>query len=177
MLFSTPNTPNWPTITNLFLIVYIILTNSVLTFGLFINMVALVEVLAGYSSQAVKTLLVDVVLMAIANVLIFSIWYWVIDPPGVEETTREDAPWDFLFPQRAATLPHYEQWAPRYTDYLYVAFTTSYAFSPTDTMPLHPTRQAVDAPAGGDLDRHPDRDRRQRDQYPGWPCVKNRFGG
>jgi uncharacterized membrane protein len=81
-----------------------------------------------------------VVLMAVSNVLIFSIWYWVIDPPGVEKVQREDAPWDFLFPQRAATVPHYENWAPKYTDYLYVAFTTSYAFSPTDTMPL--TRRA-----------------------------------
>jgi hypothetical protein len=25
---------------------------------------------------------------------------------------------------------------PRYTDYLYLAFTTSFAFSPTDTLPL-----------------------------------------
>ena len=114
----------------------IIITNGVLTFGLAINMLALVAVLAGYSSQDVSTLLVDVVLIAIANVLIFSIWYWVIDPPGVEETQHEDAPWDFLFPQRVATLPHYEQWTPKYTDYLYVAFTASYAFSPTDTMPL-----------------------------------------
>ena len=31
-------------------------------------------------------------------------------------------------------------WLPRYTDYLYVAFTTTFAFSPTDTMPL--TRRA-----------------------------------
>ena len=48
--------------------------------------------------------------------------------------------WDFLFPQRGANLPHYESWPPRYTDYLYLAFTTSFAFSPTDTLPL--TRRA-----------------------------------
>jgi hypothetical protein len=29
---------------------------------------------------------------------------------------------------------------PRYTDYLYLAFTTRFAFSPTDTLPL--TRRA-----------------------------------
>ena len=51
-----------------------------------------------------------------------------------------DEPWDFLFPQRGADLPHYESWLPRYTDYLYLAFTTSFAFSPTDTLPL--TRRA-----------------------------------
>ena len=118
----------------------IIVVNGALTLGLFINMLALVAILSGLASQDIKTLLTDVVLMAISNVLIFSIWYWVIDPPGVEETQREDAPWDFLFPQRADTLPYYENWVPRYTDYLYVAFTASFAFSPTDTMPL--TRRA-----------------------------------
>jgi hypothetical protein len=118
----------------------IIITNGVLTFGLMVNMLALMTVLAGFSAQDIKTLLIDVVLLAITNVLIFSIWYWIIDPPGVEETQRQDEPWDFLFPQRAASVPHYESWAPRYTDYIYLAFTTSFAFSPTDTMPL--TRRA-----------------------------------
>jgi hypothetical protein len=118
----------------------VIVTNSILTIGLVVNMLALLGVLSGYSSEDVRVLLTDVVLMAVTNVLIFSIWYWVIDPPGVEDAPREDAPWDFLFPQRAASVPKYEQWAPRYTDYLYVAFTTSFAFSPTDTMPL--TRRA-----------------------------------
>jgi uncharacterized membrane protein len=78
--------------------------------------------------------------MAVTNILIFSIWYWIIDPPGIDETKREDAPWEFLFPQRGASLPHYESWVPRYTDYLYLAFTASFAFSPTDTLPL--TRRA-----------------------------------
>ena len=118
----------------------IIITNSLLTLGLFINMSALLDALTRFSSKAVESLLVDVFLMAVSNILIFSIWYWIIDPPGIDETKREDARWEFLFPQRGASLPHYESWAPRYTDYLYLAFTTSFAFSPTDTLPL--TRRA-----------------------------------
>jgi hypothetical protein len=118
----------------------IIITNGVLTFGLAINMIALAQALVGLSGKAIGTMLFDVLLMAVTNILIFSIWYWVIDPPGVEEDPREDDAWDFLFPQRQATIPHYENWLPRYTDYLYVAFTTTFAFSPTDTMPL--TRRA-----------------------------------
>jgi hypothetical protein len=118
----------------------IIVVNSLLTFGLLFNMIALTLVLVGLSSQAAKVLLVDVFFMAITNILIFSIWYWIIDPPGVEEEQRVDEPWDFLFPQRGESLPFYESWIPRYTDYLYLAFTTSFAFSPTDTLPL--TRRA-----------------------------------
>jgi hypothetical protein len=118
----------------------IIITNGVLTFGLFINMSALLDSLSRMTSKAATLLIADVVLMAVTNFLIFSVWYWIIDPPGLDETQRTDAPWDFLFPQRGAGLPHYELWVPRYTDYLYLAFTTSLAFSPTDTLPL--TRRA-----------------------------------
>jgi len=118
----------------------IILVNGMLTLGLIVNMTTLMGVLSGFTSQGVKLLLVDVVLMAITNILIFSIWYWVIDPPGIEDSPHADRAWDFLFPQRGSRLPHYETWLPRYTDYLYLAFTTSFAFSPTDTMPL--TRRA-----------------------------------
>jgi hypothetical protein len=62
--------------------------------------------------------------MATSNILIFSVWYWLIDPAGIEDVSRADEPWDFLFPQRSSPLPHYDGWVPRYADYLFVAFTT-----------------------------------------------------
>ena len=114
----------------------IVVVNSLLTLGLFMSLTALTDVLFRLTTRGVDTLLVDVLLMAITNILIFSIWYWIIDPPGVDETRADDAPWDFLFPQRAAPIPNYEVWLPRYSDYLYLAFTTSFAFSPTDVLPL-----------------------------------------
>ncbi len=98
------------------------------------------EVLAGLSSRSAGTLITDVALIAVSNILIFSIWYWIIDPPGVVEVQPSTQPWAFLFPQRASVLPHFESWSPRYSDYLFLAFTTSFAFSPTDTLPL--TRSA-----------------------------------
>jgi hypothetical protein len=118
----------------------IILTNAIFTLGLLLNMISLLDILRGVVYQKVESLLLDVILLAIANILLFSIWYWIIDPPGVDGSVRDDEPWDFLFPQRAQTIPNYENWVPRYTDYIYLAFTTSFAFSPTDTLPL--TRRA-----------------------------------
>jgi len=118
----------------------IIIANSALTIGLLMNMTALTDVLAGLTTKTAQVLLVEVFFMAVSNILIFSVWYWIIDPPGVEEIQRVDEPWDFLFPQRAENLPYYESWIPRYTDYLYLAFTTSFALSPTDVLPL--TRRA-----------------------------------
>ena len=118
----------------------IVVANTLFTAALLDHTNALLGVLFGSVSHAIGTLLLDVALMAVSNILIFSIWYWIIDPPGVDERQREDEPWEFLFPQRGSSLPHYESWVPRYTDYLFVAFTTSFAFSPTDALPL--TRRA-----------------------------------
>ena len=114
----------------------IILANAVLTLSLLDHADALVTVLFGVTSRAVVSLLFDVVLMMAVNIMIFSIWYWVIDPPGIGMHDRSNERWDFLFPQRGGNLPHYESWVPHYPDYLYVAFTNSFAFSPTDTLPL-----------------------------------------
>ncbi len=52
------------------------------------------------------------------------------------ERTRHDARWEFLFPQRGGSLPHYENWQTHYVDYLFLALMTRFAFSPTDTLPL-----------------------------------------
>ena len=86
----------------------------------------------------------DVALIAVSNILIFSIWYWIIDPPGVVEGAGRGArPVGLsLLPaarMRSAALS--TSWVPRYSRLrVYLAFTTSFAFSPTDTLPL--TRSA-----------------------------------
>ena len=118
----------------------IVIVNAAFTVALVLHTGSLVGVLFGMTSHAIDALLVDVVLMVVSNILIFSIWYWIIDPPGVEEGQGGDEPWAFLFPQLAGGLPNAESWLPRYPDYLFVAFTTSFAFSPTDALPL--TRRA-----------------------------------
>ena len=114
----------------------VIAANAFFTLTLLTQTYSVVSILAGISSHSVRALLIDTMLMAISNIVIFSVWYWIIDPPGVEENAHEQTPWAFLFPQRASPLPHYGSWSPRYADYLFVAFTTSFAFSPTDTLPL-----------------------------------------
>ena len=103
----------------------------------------LLSVLSGSNSRTAVTLLADVALIASSNILIFSIWYWIIDPPGVIEGEDAHQPWAFLFPQRGSVLPRYESWVPRYVDYLFIAFTTSFAFSPTDTLPLTRTAKML----------------------------------
>jgi hypothetical protein len=42
--------------------------------------------------------MLDVVLMATSNILIFSVWYWFIDPPGIEDDSRAASAVGFPLP-------------------------------------------------------------------------------
>ena len=121
----------------------IVAANALFTLALLVHTSGLIAVLSRGASEAVNALLVDGVLMATANILIFSVRYWIIDPPGIGEVPRADEPWEFLFPQRAGAIPHYESWVPRYGDYLFLAFTTSFAFGPADAPPLTKRAKAI----------------------------------
>ena len=90
----------------------IVVANALSTLALLIQTISLISALFGGASEAVNALMLDVVLMATSSILIFSVWYWGIDPPGIEDVSRADEPWDFLFPQRGSPLPHYDGWVP-----------------------------------------------------------------
>jgi uncharacterized membrane protein len=75
----------------------------------------------------------------LTNVIGFALWYWEMDRGGPVRRVGPNPPDpDFLFPQ--LTAPDYTpvKWSPSFIDYLYVSFTNSTAFSPTDTLPLTP---------------------------------------
>lgn len=70
-----------------------------------------------------------------SNILIFGLWYWQIDGGGPfkRHLSKHQAA-DFMFPQQ--TDGNTKGWAPRFLDYLFLAFTASTALSPADTFPL-----------------------------------------
>jgi hypothetical protein len=120
----------------------IIFTNIYFTLGLLVDVISLMGVL-GQLHKAAPALLIDAALMSLSNVLIFSIWYWIIDPPGIEDEPHEAGEWAFLFPQRDGSLPDFGRWSPEYADYLFLGFTTNFAFSPTDALPLTRTAKML----------------------------------
>ncbi len=71
------------------------------------------------------------------NVLVFAVWYWEIDGGGPAKRHRgHHASTDFVFPQMAFDDEESNAWSPEFLDYLFLAFNTSTAFSPTDTLVL-----------------------------------------
>ena len=90
-------------------------------------------------SPSAQDLLQSAAFLWITNVLVFGLWYWRLDAggPHVRDQKAGHASGSFLFPQM--TLPQdvenatgAEDWAPHFIDYLFLAFNTSTALSPTD---------------------------------------------
>jgi uncharacterized membrane protein len=87
--------------------------------------------------EPASRLLRDAGLVWLFNILVFATWYWEIDAGGPTKRQRgHHASADFVFPQMAFDDEESARWSPEFLDYLFLAFNTSTAFSPTDTLVL-----------------------------------------
>jgi len=75
----------------------------------------------------------------VSNFLVFASWYWRLDAGGPHQRALTPGHTDgaFLFPQmtmhpEAKIAAGEQEWEPNFVDYLFLAFNTSTAFSPTD---------------------------------------------
>jgi uncharacterized membrane protein len=109
------------------------LISSVITADLVMTLVALVAALPTHA-ETPGALLRSGAILWVTNVLVFASWYWRLDAggPNARELRKAHAHGAFLFPQMTAESPD-RAWRPGFVDYLFVAFNTSAAFSPTDT--------------------------------------------
>lgn len=67
----------------------------------------------------------------VANILVFASWYWRLDAggPHMRDMREDHDEGAFLFPQMSIEG---KIWRPGFVDYLFLAFNTSTALSPTD---------------------------------------------
>lgn len=88
--------------------------------------------------QAPRELLRSATVLWVSNILVFASWYWRLDAggPNAREKRERHAEGAFLFPQMTIDPARLEKgqrgWSPEFVDYLFLAFNTSTAFSPTD---------------------------------------------
>ena len=82
------------------------------------------------------------------NVIAYGLWFWALDRGGpVRRGQPDPPPADFQFPQMENPGLAEPGWYPRLFDYIYISFTNSIAFSPTDAMPTAPPPAATRNPA------------------------------
>jgi hypothetical protein len=104
-------------------------------------LVALLGSLIGGHEQSGGQLLLKATTIWGTNVVVFGLWFWAVDRGGPIRRVEPHPPLpDFQFPQLDDPKVAKRGWRPELFDYIYVSFTNSIAFSPTDTLPL--TRRA-----------------------------------
>lgn len=83
-------------------------------------------------------ILADASLIWIVSVLVFALWYWIVDRGGPisRETRSDETRYDLLFPQYQTPIKGWSDWMPKFLDYVFFSFFTSTGFSPADTLPL-----------------------------------------
>jgi hypothetical protein len=116
--------------------------DGVLTAGLVISVIRLIDALPT-NKETPQELLLSAASLWITNILVFALWYWRLDAGGPQQRDkfpghRQGA---FLFPQmtmseEALREAGQQDWSPNFVDYLFLAFNTSTAFSPTDALVL-----------------------------------------
>ena len=112
--------------------------SSLITVALIASVVLLVHSLPSHREPPLQ-LLFSAALLWLTNVIVFALWYWRIDGGGpTRRQERNDfGSESFLFPQMQ--IPSGERsefscsrWRPHFVDYLFIAFTQSSTFGPTD---------------------------------------------
>ena len=88
-------------------------------------------------AESPGALLKSATILWVTNIVVFAMWYWRLDAggPHSRENRKGHTEGAFFFPQMmdGAPVANPEEWSPRFVDYLFLAFNTSTAFSPTDT--------------------------------------------
>lgn len=104
------------------MVLHLLLTNIVPVDGL--------ELLA--SAMAILT----------TNIIIFALWYWEIDSPGLtrKRWTKSDKDFQFTQQDMKADFP---DWRPEFIDYLYLSVTNAINFAPADARPLTRTAKVM----------------------------------
>jgi hypothetical protein len=112
--------------------------NGITTLALIGSVILLVRALPAHRESPLQ-LLRSAGLLWLTNVIVFALWYWRLDGGGPTLRAKEKkfGSTSFVFPQMQ--IPHDERaqfecvrWRPRFIDYLFVAFTQSSTFGPTD---------------------------------------------
>jgi uncharacterized membrane protein len=109
----------------------------VMTIGTVTGVIVLAyDILAAAKGVTATVLLGRGAAIWVANVIVFSLWYWQFDRGGPAGRAAGSILPSFAFPENATPELVAEGWAPEYPDYLYLSFTNATAFSPTDTLPV-----------------------------------------
>ena len=80
-------------------------------------------------------LLTSAIAILLTNVIVYALWYWEIDSPGLSRKRWSKHDKDFQFTQQDLK-GEYPGWHPQFLDYLYLSVTNAVNFASADARPL-----------------------------------------
>jgi len=80
-------------------------------------------------------LLASAVVIFITNIIVYALWYWEIDGPGLIRSRLSKNEKDFQFPQDDMK-EEFPRWRAQFVDYLYMSLTNGINFAPAESRPL-----------------------------------------
>lgn len=86
-----------------------------------------------------RELLAAALAIFLTNIIVFALWYWEIDSPGLSGHKWSKHDKDFQFTQHDLQRD-FPSWQPGFVDYLYLSVTNAINFAPADARPI--THQA-----------------------------------
>jgi hypothetical protein len=115
----------------------VVLANGAITAGMITSLIWLIEGIPQHRDSPMA-LLRGALALWFTNIVVFALWYWKFDAggPSRREARTGRLKSSFLFPQMLDEEGRDPNWSPQFMDYLFLAFNTSTAFSPTDTAVL-----------------------------------------
>lgn len=84
-----------------------------------------------------RELIVSAIAIFLTNIIVFSLWYWEIDSPGLSGRKWSKHDKDFQFTQQNM-LRDFPSWQPSFIDYLYLSLTNAINFAAADAKPITP---------------------------------------
>jgi len=86
-----------------------------------------------------RELLAAALAIFLTNIIVFALWYWEIDSPGLTGNKWSKHDQDFQFTQQDLQKD-FPNWQPGFVDYIYLSVTNAINFAPADARPI--THQA-----------------------------------
>lgn len=80
-------------------------------------------------------LLVSAIAIFMTNIIVYALWYWEIDSPGLSGHRWSKQDKDFQFTQHDLKQD-YPGWQAEFIDYLYLSVTNAINFAPADARPV-----------------------------------------
>lgn len=131
----SPVGSSWAKAEHRLVMLFVVIT---LAIQLYILKELIQDILMHDRSLEPTTLLATSVALWVTNVLLFALFYYQLDRGGPDSRAAgKPALVDFSFASTTGQEGQAER-PPSFVDYLFLSFTSSTAFSPTDTLPMTP---------------------------------------